>query len=99
MKSNSILGKVVTQATLQFAMDVIVGKCQIAKRENEFIYHDKVPESDNLPELKGQALVKGFPFDVNQVAGKDIFHKLIPLGKTSEFRILNSFEVIFGLFL
>ena len=90
VKSNSILGKVVTQATLQFAMDVIVGKSQIAKRENEFIYHDKVPESESLPELKGQALVKGFPFDVNKVAGKDIFHKLIPLGKNFN---LRSFEV------
>ena len=79
VKSNSILNKVVTQATLQFAMDVIVGKSQIAKRENEFIYHDKVPDGESLPELKGQALVKGFPFDVTGVSTKDIFHRLIPL--------------------
>ena len=80
VKSNSNLSKLIQVTTLQFANDVIAGKCQIAKRENEFIYHDKVPKGpDELPELKGQALVKGFPFKVNEIGGKDIFHKLIPL--------------------
>ena len=77
VKSNSNLSKLIQDTTLQFANDVIAGKCQIAKRENEFIYHDRVPEE--LPELPGQALVKGFPFKVAEIGGKDIFHKLIPM--------------------
>ena len=77
VKGITNLSKLIPGTALQFANDVIVGKCQIAKRENEFIYHDRVP--DELPELKGQALVKGFQFKVPEVGVKDIFHKLIPL--------------------
>ena len=45
--SNSNNAKIV----IAFANDVIEGKFNIAKRENEFIYHDRVPE--DIPELKG----------------------------------------------
>ena len=40
------------KSAIQFANDVIEGKHTIAKRENEFIYHEKVPE--DLPDLKGK---------------------------------------------
>merc|ERR1719219_3410683 len=76
--SNSYLNKSSAKEAINFANDVIEGKYNIAKRENEFIYHDKVP--DDLPELKGQTLVKGIGFEVNEEnGGKDIFSKLIPL--------------------
>ena len=39
------------KTALTFANDVIEGKFKIAHRENEFIYHDKVP--DDLQTLKG----------------------------------------------
>ena len=54
-----------------FANDVIQGKLDNAKKENEFIYHEKVPELDTLPELKGASLVKGVGFEVTDpdVAG------------------------------
>jgi tyrosine-protein phosphatase non-receptor type 23 len=64
-----------------YAGDVINGKLDHAKKENEFIYHEKVVDVDTLPEIKGASLVKGIPFDVSdpEVSGKDIFHRLVPL--------------------
>ena len=44
IKSCNILGKSNAKEAVNFANDVIEGKFNIAKRENEFIYHDKVPD-------------------------------------------------------
>ena len=38
---------------LNFTKDVVVGKFQSAKKDNDFVYHDAVPSSENLPEIKG----------------------------------------------
>lgn len=66
---------------LQFTQDVVEGKRKAAKNENEFIYHEEVPNVATLPEMKGASLVKGIPFSVNdiEVSGPDIFGRLIPL--------------------
>ena len=37
---------------ITYANDVVNGKLDNAKKENEFIYHEKVPELDSLPEIK-----------------------------------------------
>ena len=82
------LAKIVTSSTkdsgcwkecLTFSNDVIKGKLDNAKKENEFIYHEKVPELDTLNELKGASLVKGIGFEVTnpEVAGPDIFNRLV----------------------
>ena len=42
---------------LSYASDVIVGKLELSKKENEFIYHEKIPDLDTLPEIKGASLV------------------------------------------
>ena len=34
---------------LDFSSDVINGKLDNAKKENEFVYHEKVPDFDSLP--------------------------------------------------
>ncbi|XP_046689014.1 tyrosine-protein phosphatase non-receptor type 23-like, partial [Homalodisca vitripennis] len=62
-------------------MDVVEGKRKAAKNENEFIYHEEVPDKDALPEIKGAALVKGIPFVVTDpdIAGPDIFGRLVPM--------------------
>ncbi|KAL1458289.1 hypothetical protein WDU94_008450 [Cyamophila willieti] len=64
-----------------FTNDVIEGKRKAARNDNEFIYHEKVPPLDSLGELKGRDLVRGIPFSVTDpdIAGPDIFHKLIPM--------------------
>ncbi|XP_014253355.1 tyrosine-protein phosphatase non-receptor type 23 [Cimex lectularius] len=67
--------------TLVFTRDVVEGKRKAAKNENEFIYHEEVPELDSLPNVKGASLVKGIPFSVNdqEISGTDIFSRLVPM--------------------
>ena len=52
-------------------------KYENAKKENEFIYHEKVPEFETLPKHKGAPLVKGIPFDVTdpEILGSDVFNR------------------------
>lgn len=66
---------------LTFTMDVIGGKHSSSKKENEFVYHDKVPVLSSLPDLKGASLVKGIPFSITDpdVSGPDIFARLVPM--------------------
>ncbi|XP_033207497.1 tyrosine-protein phosphatase non-receptor type 23 isoform X2 [Belonocnema kinseyi] len=78
---------------LTFTNDVIEGKRKAAKNENEFIYHEEVPEKDVLPTVKGASLVKGISFNVNdpEVSGTDIFARLVPM-KVHEANSLYSEE-------
>lgn len=66
---------------LTFTNDVIGGKHNSSKKENDFVYHDKVPALSSLPELKGASLVKGIPFSPSDpdVSGPDIFARLVPM--------------------
>lgn len=66
---------------LTFAHDVIEGKRKAAKNENEFIYHEEVPNIALLSDVKGASLVKGIPFNVNdsEVSGPDIFARIVPM--------------------
>ncbi len=41
------------EEALKFSMDVIGGKFSNAKKDNDFVYHDKVPALESLPEVKG----------------------------------------------
>lgn len=61
---------------------MVGGKVTIAEKENEFIYHEKVPELETvMSDVKAVSLVKGiqFKFDDPQVAGPDIFGRLVPM--------------------
>lgn len=49
---------------LNFTNDVVEGKRKAAKNENEFIYHEEVPEMSALTQATGAPLVKGIPFSV-----------------------------------
>ncbi|XP_066141791.1 tyrosine-protein phosphatase non-receptor type 23 [Euwallacea fornicatus] len=66
---------------LAFTTDVVEGKRKAAKNENEYIYHEEVPDLTNLQEVKGASLVKGIEFNVNdpEVSGPDIFQRLVPM--------------------
>lgn len=78
---------------LQFVMDVVEAKRKAAKNENEFIYHEEVPELSSIATVAGANLVKGTPFNVadSAVAAEDIFHRLVPI-KTHENSSLYSEE-------
>ncbi|XP_047514216.1 tyrosine-protein phosphatase non-receptor type 23 isoform X2 [Pieris napi] len=71
-----------TQEGLTFTNDIVEGKRKAAKNENEFIYHEEVPEQDMLTEMKPVCLVKAVAIDFNdpEVAGTDVFARLVPLG-------------------
>ncbi|XP_051169498.1 tyrosine-protein phosphatase non-receptor type 23 isoform X2 [Leptopilina boulardi] len=81
------------EEALTFTNDVIEGKRKAAKNENEYIYHEEVPEKDALPTVKGASLVKGISFNVNdpEVSGSDIFARLVPM-KVHEANSLYSEE-------
>lgn len=55
----------VTQEALTFTNDVVEGKRKAAKNENEFIYHEEVPDKDMLIDLKPACLVKAHPINFN----------------------------------
>ncbi|OCT75337.1 tyrosine-protein phosphatase non-receptor type 23 [Xenopus laevis] len=69
------------QEALRFAMDVIGGKFNSAKKDNDFIYHESVPALDTLQGVKGAPLVKALPVNPTDpaVTGPDIFSKLVPM--------------------
>ncbi|KAM5292685.1 tyrosine-protein phosphatase non-receptor type 23 [Ctenodactylus gundi] len=69
------------QDALRFAMDVIGGKYNSAKKDNDFIYHEAVPALDTLQPVKGAPLVKPLPVNPTDpaVTGPDIFAKLVPM--------------------
>lgn len=71
--SGTSKGKTVVEEAIMFTVDVIEGKRKAAQNENDFIYHEEVPEI--LPLAKGASLVKGVSFNINdpEVSGTDIF--------------------------
>lgn len=44
------------KTSVQFISDIVTGKYNAAKKDNDFIYHEKVPSLDSLPEIKGLLL-------------------------------------------
>eukprot|EP00066_Takifugu_rubripes_P014273 XP_011603539.1 PREDICTED: LOW QUALITY PROTEIN: tyrosine-protein phosphatase non-receptor type 23 [Takifugu rubripes] len=69
------------QEALRFTMDVIGGKCNSAKKDNDFIYHESVPSLETLTSVKGAPLVKALPVNPTDpsVTGPDLFAKLVPM--------------------
>lgn len=66
---------------LTFVMDVVEAKRKSARNENEFIYHEEVPELSSISSVPGANLVKGIAFSVTDptLIGEDIFHRLVPI--------------------
>ncbi|KAM3717695.1 Tyrosine-protein phosphatase non-receptor type [Dirofilaria immitis] len=63
-----------------FLNDIIFGKHRNAKKENDFIYHDRIPKPEELPVVEGVNMVKAVRFDPTDksVAGPDLFAALLP---------------------
>lgn len=76
---------------VSFVMDIVEMKRKAAKNENEFIYHEEVPELSSIATIAGANLVKGIPLNVADSANEDIFHRLVPI-KTHEHSSLYSEE-------
>lgn len=74
-----------TNEVLTFAGDIIEGKFKNAKQENEFIYHEAIPDISSISAVQGANLVQGISFEVidTQIIGEDIFKRLVPM-KTHE---------------
>ncbi|KAI5629370.1 protein tyrosine phosphatase-like isoform X1, partial [Silurus asotus] len=66
---------------LKFTMDIIGGKFNSAKKDNDFIYHEPVPELEALAVVKGAPLVKPLPVNLTDpnTTGPDLFSRLVPL--------------------
>src|SRR5437868_3096184 len=62
-------------------MDVIGGKVTISERENEFVYHERVPEGVVGDALRGVSLVKPIPFRMEDptILGSALFARLVPM--------------------
>lgn len=92
------------EEALTFTNDVIEGKRKAAKNENEYIYHEEVPDKDSLATVKGASLVKGISFSVEdiEVSGPDIFARYINKNLIIKWEKINTIEtrksilVIFG---
>uniref|UniRef100_A0A1A9WRA8 Tyrosine-protein phosphatase non-receptor type 23 n=1 Tax=Glossina brevipalpis TaxID=37001 RepID=A0A1A9WRA8_9MUSC len=67
--------------SLIFTADVVEAKRKNAKNENEFIYHEPVPELNTIAAVQGANLVNGISFSITdpEVAGEDIFARLVPM--------------------
>ncbi|KAH8270247.1 hypothetical protein KR018_006177 [Drosophila ironensis] len=67
--------------SLSFTADVVEAKRKNAKNENEFIYHEAVPELSTIAAVQGANLVNGIGFQVTdeEHAGPDIFARLVPM--------------------
>lgn len=85
--SSSLPNKEQIDEALAFTLDVVEGKRKAAKNENEFIYHEDVPEKSSLQEVKGASLVKGIPFNINdsEVIYLNRFLRIFPLKVTLSF--------------
>ncbi|XP_046690436.1 tyrosine-protein phosphatase non-receptor type 23b isoform X2 [Silurus meridionalis] len=66
---------------LKFTMDIIGGKFNSAKKDNDFIYHEPVPKLEALAVVKGAPLVKPLPVNLTDpnTTGPDLFSRLVPL--------------------
>ncbi|ALC44607.1 mop [Drosophila busckii] len=67
--------------SLSFTADVVEAKRKNAKNENEFIYHEAVPELNTIAAVQGANLVNGIGFAITdeEVAGTDLFARLVPM--------------------
>lgn len=67
---------------LTFLGDVIEAKRKAAKNENEFIYHEEVPDISTISAVQGaDNLLKAISFSVTdpEIMGEDIFHRIVPM--------------------
>ncbi|CAO1401981.1 unnamed protein product [Diamesa hyperborea] len=81
-KESKGLNKIeIINEALVFTTDVVEGKRKNAKNENDFIYHEEIPDISSISAVQGANLVTGIGFDVTdaEIIGDDIFKRLVPM--------------------
>ncbi|KJH44121.1 BRO1-like domain protein [Dictyocaulus viviparus] len=71
------------KSSIAFLSDVVVTKLNNAKKENEFIFHDRIPNNQELCEnIEGLCKVRPLSFDPLDISvgGEDLFGALLPPG-------------------
>ena len=70
------------QETLKYTVDYIDVKSKLLKKDNDFVYNQKIIANNDLTEIKGVSLVKCLPIDfINdpEVVSQDIFVRLVSI--------------------
>ncbi|XP_078334645.1 programmed cell death 6-interacting protein-like isoform X3 [Crassostrea virginica] len=94
-KANELLTAAQTRGGAAFAFKTEQGRIQrelqAAKKDNDFIYHDKIPDLKTLPGIGKAAIAKPSPFTNKPMSEKftDLFDKLVPL---PVYEALTAFE-------
>ncbi|XP_059609021.1 tyrosine-protein phosphatase non-receptor type 23 isoform X2 [Phlebotomus argentipes] len=82
-ESKGMQGQEQIAEALVFTNDVIEAKRNAAKKENEYIYHEQVPELSAIPPVKVEKklMMNGIGFNPSdpEYVNNDIFHRLVPL--------------------
>lgn len=70
------------QETLKYAQETIEARARLLKKDNDFVYNEKIPSVEQLPEIKGVSLVKCLAVDFENdpdLVIKDIFARLVSM--------------------
>uniref|UniRef100_A0A914XZ19 BRO1 domain-containing protein n=1 Tax=Panagrolaimus superbus TaxID=310955 RepID=A0A914XZ19_9BILA len=65
---------------ISFALDIISQKEAKVRKENDFVYHDRVPKAEDLTQVEPVTKAKAMPFDPfkRDTCGDDLFAALLP---------------------
>ncbi|XP_061174111.1 programmed cell death 6-interacting protein-like isoform X2 [Saccostrea echinata] len=94
-KANELLTAAQSRGGAAFAFKTEQGRVQrelqAAKKDNDFIYHDKIPDLKNLPTIGKAAIAKPAPFPNKPMSEgfTDLFEKLVPI---PVYEALTAFE-------
>ena len=64
---------------LAYANDIVNGKLDNSKKENEFIYHEKVPDLDTLQEIKARILIIQMQYEYKVFVWVSVIRALLPI--------------------
>ena len=66
--------------SLNFTTDTIEHKLKLIKKDNDFVYNEKITAPESLPEVKGASLVKCLQIDFDNLEdNQDLFTRLVSM--------------------
>ena len=54
-------------------------RAKLLKKDNDFVYNEKITPTESLPEVKGATLVKCLPVDFDSIETSDLFIRLVSM--------------------